>query len=206
MTERKKTEKACGADAAGNGTAGNGAGRKVFRAKKLGVNAEKEGKVVRPESPITDEAMERLSQIMNDTPSLVKLKGTEWEIRGLKPGVQWLISEEACRVVKEEKESMGDVLREFSKNLPAVVNVLTLALLNDKERIFSNYGRRVYSEEYVQVRDALLWGDYELRDWALLLSEVLRLVDVGFFFESTNVIKTVREMTLGRKMTKAEAE
>jgi len=150
--------------------------------------------------------MERLAQIMNDSPTILKLHGTEWAIRGLKPAVQWLISEEACKVVKGEKLSMGDVLKEIATNMSSVVNILTLALLNEKNRIFDDYEKRIYSQEYKAVRDMLLWGDYSARDWAILLSEILQLIDVNFFFESTNVIKTVREMTLTRRTTKAEAE
>lgn len=154
---------------------------------------------------VSDEAMQRLSEIMNDSPRVASLQGTEWEIHGLKPAVQWLICEEACKIVSGEKQSMGDVLKAFAKNFPSVVNVLTLALLNDKERIFKDYAKREHTEEYEEVRDALMWGDSGLKDWAVFLGEVLSMIDISFFFESSNVIKTVRTMTLERKTTTAEA-
>lgn len=141
---------------------------------------------------------------MNDSPSIMKLHGTEWCIKGLKPGVQWLIAEQACRIVKGEKLSMGDVIKEFAVNLPAVAHVITLALLNDKERIFSDYNKRELSGEYHQIYDLLMWGEYDMKDWALLLGEILNLISTDFFFESTNVIQTVREMTLTRKTKKTE--
>ena len=100
--------------------------------------------------------------------------------------------------------SMGDVIKEFAVNIPAVVHVITLALLNDKDRIFSDYAKRELSEEYRQVYDLLMWGEYDMKDWAILLSEILSLISTDFFFESTNVIQTVREMTLTRKTTKTE--
>ena len=53
---------------------------------------------------------------------------------------------------------MGDVIKEFATNLPSVAKVITLALLNDKERI--------KSEEYQHVYDQLLWGDKGLGDIA----------------------------------------
>ncbi len=174
----------------------------VYRAKKKDTQPKKN--VVTSRTPVSDESMERLARIMNNSPSLVNLHGTEWCIKGLKPGVQWLIAEQACRIVKGEKLSMGDVIKEFSVNLPAVVNVITLALLNDKDRIFSDYDKRELSEEYHQIYDLLMWGEYDMKDWALLLGEILNLISTDFFFESTNVIQTVREMTLTRKMTKAE--
>lgn len=178
----------------------------IYRSKKTpGQIAERKNKVY-PDSPISDEAMERLASIMNDSPSILKFHGTEWEIHGLKPAVQWLIAEQACKVVDGEKRSMGDVIKEFAINMPAVAHVITLALLNDKDRIFSDYTRRVFSDEYHAVYDTLIWGDYMIKDWALILGEILNLIDTDFFFQTISVLKTVREMTLKRKITKAEAE
>lgn len=168
----------------------------IHRAKKKAVAEEKEEPKVLPNSPLSDAAMERLAQIMNDTPSIIKLKGTEYKITALKPGTQWLIAEEACKIVKGENLSMGDVIKEFATNLPAVARVLTLAMLNDKDRI--------YSDEYQKIYDMLLWGDFEMRDWAGLLVEILKLIDVDFFFASTNVIQTVRSQTLMRKTQAVE--
>jgi len=173
----------------------------VHRAKKdtakAKKQAEEEAKKIKPNSPLSNKAMERLAQIMNDSPTIVKLEGTEWEVKALKPGTQWMIAEEACKMVKKENLSMGDVIKEFSVNLPSVARVITLALLNDKERI--------KSDEYQQVYDQLLWGDYDMKDWATLLVEILNLLDVDFFFASTNVIQTVRSQALMRKKQAAES-
>ncbi len=176
----------------------------VIRSKNIEKKKLVEATRVTPGKRVSDESMERLARIMNDSPSLVTLHGTEWRITGLKPGVQWLIAEQACQIVKGEKLRMGDVIKEFAVNLPAVVHVITLALLNDKGRIFSDYEKRELSEEYRQVYDLLMWGDYNMKDWALLLGEILNLISTDFFFESINVIQTVREMTLTRKTKKAE--
>ena len=174
----------------------------VYRAKKKDTGLKTN--VVTACTPISDESMERLARIMNDSPSIVKLHGTEWRIKGLKPGVQWLIAEQACQIVKGEKLSMGDVIKEFSVNLPAVAHVITLALLNDRDRIFSDYEKKELSDDYHKVFDLLMWREYDIKDWALLLGEILNLISTDFFFESTNVIQTVREMTLTRKTKKTE--
>ncbi len=168
----------------------------VYRAEKHQKKDDVKKKVTTPSSPISDEAMERLAQIMNDSPTIVKLNGTEWRITALRPGTQWLIAEEACKIIKSEKMSMGDVIKEFSVSLPSVARVITLALLNDKERI--------HSDEYGRLYDLLLWGDYGLRDWTTLLVEILNLLDVDFFFASTNVVQTVRKQALTRKTQAAE--
>ena len=171
----------------------------IYRVKKGEVQKqakEKENEIITPQSPISDEAMARLAQIMNDSPTIVKLGGTEWKIRALKPGTQWMIAEEACNIIKKEKLSMGDVIKEFSTNIPSVAKVITLALLNDKNKI--------HGKEYQQVYDQLLWGDYDIKDWATLLVEILNLIDVDFFFASTNVIQTIRSQALTRKTQAAE--
>lgn len=146
--------------------------------------------------PPSDEAMERLARLMNDTPTIAKLHGTEWEIRALRPGTQWLIAEEACKIIKQEGMTAGDVIKGFAAELPSVCRVLTLALLNDKKRI--------YGDEYTRVYDILMWSDYAVRDWVELLFEVLKLIDMDFFFVSTNAIETIRQNTLERKKTMKE--
>lgn len=151
-----------------------------------------------PQTPISGESMERLARLMNDSPTITSLHGTEWEIHALKPGTQWLIAEEACKIVKGENMAMGDVIKEFATNMPAVARVITLALLNDKGKI--------YGQQYQQVYDTLMWGEYNIKDWAQLLFEVVSLVDVDFFFASTNAVATLRMMTLERKMTMKEQE
>lgn len=171
----------------------------VYRAKKSKQTVEKEKKensVVTPKTPVSDNSMSRLARLMNDSPTMMKLHGTEWEIHALKPGTQWLIAEEACKIVDRENMAMGDVLKQFAVNLPSVCRTLTLALLNDKQRI--------HSEEYKEVYELLMWGEYDMKDWAVLLAEILNLVDVDFFFASTNVVKTLRRNTLDRKMTMEE--
>lgn len=163
----------------------------VYRAKKTAKKKAAEIKEIKPTSFLSEEAMEQLARLMNDSPTIVKLKGTTWHIHALKPGTQWMIADEACKIVRGEKMSMGDVIKEFASNLGSVARVITLALLNDKARI--------ESEEYHQVYDQLMWGDYDIKDWATLLVEILNLLDVDFFFASTNVIATVRQQTLTRK-------
>ena len=114
----------------------------------------------------------------------------------MKAGTQWLIAEEACKVVEKENMSMGDVIKQFAVNMPSVCRVLTLALLNDKEKI--------YGKQYDEVYELLMWGDFKIKDWAMFLSEILNLIDVDFFFASINAVKTLRQNTLDRKTTREE--
>lgn len=144
------------------------------------------------------EAMERLAAVMNDTPTIAKLGRTEFAITALKPGTQWLIAEESCKIMKAERGNMADVIRQFGACLPSVVKVITLAILNDRDRIFKDYRKKELSDEYEAVYETIMWETSQ-DGWLALLVEVMNLLSLDFFFESTNVIAVVREMALGRK-------
>jgi hypothetical protein len=139
--------------------------------------------------PASDESMEKLVRVMTDAPSLVKLADAGWEVRALKPAVQWEIAKVACEIHQVENASYGDILTEFAKNLPAVVRVITLALLNDKKRI---------EEEYDLVYDTLMW-ESNPSEWANVLLEILNLQDIGFFLQITQETEIFRHMTLQKR-------
>ena len=146
--------------------------------------------------PVTLEAQERLAEIMNDSPRVAKIAGTEWEIRALRPGTKWLIAEEAVKIAKKEDMTLKDIFVSVSQNMPSVVRILTLALLNDRERI---------EKDYQSVYDTLMWESDE-KDWANLLFEIFSMLDVGFFFQILQSTQIFRETTLGRRTTKTEQE
>lgn len=151
------------------------------------------------------EAMERLAKIMNDSPSVVKMADTEFAIKALRPGTQWLIAEEACNIVRNENMTMGDIIKQFSVNVPSIVKVLTLAILNDKDHIFADYKARKFSDEYEAMYDTIMWQT-KPNDWIPLLAEVLQMLDISFFLASTNAVMMIREMTLARKKTMEEVK
>lgn len=141
------------------------------------------------------ESMERLAQIMNDSPTIVKMADTEFPITALKAGTQWLIAEESCKIQKNETSNFGDVIKHFALNTPSVVRVLTLAILNDKKRINSN--------EYQEVYDTIMW-ETNPSHWINLLVEVMSMLSLEFFFQTTQSIDSIRQIALGRKKTMEE--
>ena len=165
--------------------------RNVIKAEKIKDNEKKSKSQVKKAS---NDAMERLVKVMTNEPTLVKLANVGWEVTALKPAVQWEISKVACEITKNEDASFGDILKSFSTNLPAVMRVVTLALLNDKERI---------ANEYDDVYETLMW-ESKPEEWGTLLFEILQLQDVGFFFQITQAIEIFRQTTLQRKMTMEE--
>lgn len=152
---------------------------------------------------ISVDAMERLAKVMNDTPTIVKMSNTEFAITALKPGTQWLIAEESCKIMKAEQGNFKDVIKQFAVNIPSVVHVITLAILNDKNRIFEDYKSRKYSEEYQSVYDTIMW-ETSPDNWLSLLVEVMNMLSMDYFFQSTNAVAMIREAALGRKMKMEE--
>lgn len=153
------------------------------------------------ELPIS--AMEKLAKVMNDSPTVVKMSKTDFPITALKPGTQWLIAEESCKILKAEKGNMADVIKQFSVNIPSVVHVITLAILNDKDRIFTDYKKREYSDEYKSVYDTIMW-ETNPDNWIGLLVEIMNMLSMDYFFQCTNAVAMIREMALGRKMKMEE--
>lgn len=149
------------------------------------------------------EAMERLSDIMNDTPVRVHTSIGDFDITALKPGTQWLIASEAVRIQKSEKGNFSDMIRHFAESLPAVARVIALAVLNDRDRIFKDYEAREYSGEYRALYDSLMW-ESDHSEWAGILVRIMEMLSFDFFFDITSVIATLRDMTLERKMTMEE--
>ena len=152
---------------------------------------------------ISVDAMQRLAEIMNDTPTVMKMGKTEFAITALKPGTQWLIAEESCKIMKAEQGNFKDVIKQFSVNIPSVVHVITLAILNDKNRIFDDYKSRKYSEEYQSVYETIMW-ETNPDNWLSLLVEIMNMLSMDYFFQSTNAVAMIREAALGRKMKMEE--
>lgn len=160
--------------------------KKVIKAERSTTSIQASKEVVQRAS---DEAMEKLVRVMTDAPTIVKLADIGWDVTALKPAVQWEIAKAACDVRREANATFGDVLKGLSANLPNIVRIVTLALLNDKKRI---------EEEYDRVYDTLMW-ESNPSEWATLLYEVLQLIDVGFFFQITDVVETFRQIVLQKK-------
>ena len=161
------------------------------------------GKRKKLNQPPSLEAQERLIEIMNDSPRLINFNGTQWELKALKPGTQWLIAQEAIKIDKGESSAMGDVLKQFAVNVPAVAKVITLGLLNDRERIFANGKDGAYSQEFEDTYLTILY-DTQQSGWMALLFEIIQMLEVECFFSITSSIQILRQKLLGRKTTMEE--
>lgn len=154
---------------------------------------------------VSIEAQERLAEILNDSPHLVSLNGTEWEVRALRFGTQWLVAQKALEVAKAEQANYGDTLKALSVNIPTVIEIIALCLLNDKRRIYKDGDeRKGFSEEYYATIDTLKW-DCDVTQFGAILHECLQLLNVDFYFTSTDILDIFRSQVLGIKRARTAA-
>lgn len=136
------------------------------------------------------EAQERLAEILTDSTREITLGSKAYKIRALRPGTQWLIAQESCKIAKNEEGNFTDLITKFASNIPSVVRCITLAILNDKQKI--------ESDEYQAMYDTIMW-ETQQHEWIGVLVEVLQMLDMQFFFRCTEAIEMIRAMTLTKK-------
>ena len=141
---------------------------------------------------VSIEAQEQLVEILNDSPHLVSLVGTQWEVRSLRFGTQYLIAEEVVKINKANSADFGDIIKQFSVNIPAVVKVIVLCLLNDKKRIYRDgIEANGLSDEYHSLYDTIMW-ECKVEEFGNLLLECLQMLDVSAFFQALDIVQIFR--------------
>lgn len=141
------------------------------------------------------DAQLRLAEIMNDTPREITLGGRTFSIKALRPGTQYLIAQEAAKIAKAS-ESFSDLVRQFAENIPSIIRCLTLAILNDKKKIYD-------AKQYKSLSDFIEW-ETNPNQWLSVLVEVMQMLDMNAFFLLTSQVDLFREITLTKKK-KSEA-
>lgn len=131
----------------------------------------------------------RLAEIMNDSARTIKLGEREFQIKALRAGTQWMVAQEACKIAKANDE-FGDVIKRFAENIPLVARVLTLVILNDKDKI--------NGKEYQDLYDYIMW-ETPRHEWISVLVECLQMLDLESFFLITGATDNFRTMTMTKK-------
>lgn len=174
--------------------------RKIIKAvNSSNTTSVSKGRKVQEDVFVDVASQERLAEILTDSPRLVNLDGTEWEVRALRMGTQWLIAKKAIEVNKADSATMGDILKQFAVNMPAVIDVITLALLNDRRKIFKD-GNELdgYSDLYYTTRETLKW-DCDPTKFGELLFEILQMMSVDFFWNALDILAVFRASVTERK-------
>lgn len=151
------------------------------------------------------EAQERLVEILNDSPRLAALNGSEYEIRALRMGTQYLIAQEVLKINKAESATYGDIVKQFSVNIPSVVKVIVLCILNDKHRIYKDgIDSRGFSDEYTALYETIMW-EGNLNEYGNILLECLQMLDISTFMTALDILSVFKAtVTKKREMTKGQ--
>lgn len=151
------------------------------------------------------DAQELLVEILNDSPHLVSLNGTDWEVRTLRFGTQYLIAQEVVRVNKiEQGAGYGDVVKQFAMDIPSMVKIITLCLLNDKRRIYKDGIETMgFSDEFKSVYESIMW-EGNIQDYGHLLLECLQMLDISAFFQALDIVQIFRAGVTAKKTTKMD--
>ena len=155
---------------------------------------------------VADDAQNRLAEILADSPTIEKFAGTEWEMRPLRMGTQYLIVNEVCKINKAESATYGDVLKELLVSMPSLCNVLTLALLNDKNKIYQNGdANQGFSKLYKRTYDTIMWNANR-DDMAKIMLDCLQMVDVSFFMEALGMLQIFRASVTEKKRMRKKTQ
>lgn len=151
---------------------------------------------------VCEEAQTRLAEILSDAPSLIKFAGTEWEIRALRMGTQYLIANDICQLAKQEHSNYDDALQGLAASIPAIARMVTMVLLNDKNKIFQNGDvNQGYSKLFKRTYDTVLWNASRT-DMGNLLQECILLLDVSFFMEALGIFQSLQQEVTRKKRTR----
>ena len=151
---------------------------------------------------VSDDAQNRLAAILADSPSIEKLAETEWEMRPLRFGTQYLIVDEVCKINQSESATYGDVLKCMLAQIPATCKVITLALLNDKNLIYQNGdASQGFSKLFNKTYNTVLW-EADRNDLAKIMLDCLQMVDVSFFMEALGMLQIFRASVTEKKRTR----
>lgn len=145
------------------------------------------------------DAMLRLAEIMNDSPTPFEIGGKTYNITALKMGTQVLIAEETCKIQKHQEGNLVDMFNQFARSLPAVVRCLAFAVLNDKDKIYKNYATKEFSDEFNSLCERIEW-ESDKRQWMDVLSKVINKIDVAFFLNISEQMKILRDTTMRRRV------
>lgn len=175
--------------------------RKVVKASSSKKKEAQDAKKKKTPIEVSLEAQERLAEILSDSPRLVSLNGSDWEVRALRMGTQYLIAQEVIKINKVENATYGDIVKQFAVNIPSMLKILTFVLLNDKKKIFVDGDETAgFSDLYKATYNTLEW-ECNVNEFGNIFLESLQLLDVGFFMESCRIVEMFRIATTARRTT-----
>ena len=172
--------------------------KKIIKAVNNNKPKEKKKNNNKPKE-VSLEAQEQLVEILNDSPRLVSLAGTKYEVRSLRFGTQYLIAQEVIKINKAQSATFGDIVNQFAINIPSLIKIITLCMLNDKKRIYKDgIETNGFSNEYQSLYDTLMW-EGNIEEYGGILLECLQMLDITAFYQALDIVQIFRASVTMRK-------
>lgn len=144
------------------------------------------------------DAMTRLAEIMNDSPTRMEIGGKTYNITALKMGTQILIAEETCKIQKHQEGDLVDIFNQFKTALPAIVRCLAFAVLNNKDKIYKSYATKEFSDEFYAMCEKIEW-ESDKNKWFEILQKVIDKIDVSFSMTITEQMSILRDLMMKKR-------
>ena len=153
---------------------------------------------------VSEEAQNRLAAILADSPTIEKLAGTEWEMRPLRFGTQYLIADEVRKIREVDDANYENSILFLANSVPVTCRCITFALLNDKNRIYQNGDpNQGFSKLFQKTYNTILWNT-EKSDLIKILTDCLMMIDVNFFMEALGMLQIFRASVTEKKRTRTK--
>lgn len=125
----------------------------------------------------------RLAEIVTDSKTIVKVGDKEYPMGALTYYAKWEISKRITSLELSEA-NITTLIEAMAVNIPLLAEILAIAILRDRESIDKSLND--LKNDIMDVADEL--------EWHTIISEIIRLLDVGFFFTLTEMIKAINSM------------
>jgi len=153
---------------------------------------------------VSEEAQNRLAAILADAPSIEKFAGTEWEMRPLRFGTQYLICDEVRKIREIDEANYENCVLFLANSVPVTCRCITFALLNDKNRIYQNGDpNQGFSKLFNKTYNTILWNT-DKSDLIKILTDCLMMIDVNFFMEALGMLQIFRAQVTEKKRTRTK--
>lgn len=144
------------------------------------------------------DAMLRLAEVFNDSPTEIEIAGQTYNITALKIGTQVLIAEETCRIQKSQEGNLVDIMKQFAASMQSIVRCLAFAVLNNKDKIYKDYATKEFSTEFYSMCEKIEW-ESDKSKWFQILTEVIKKIDINFSLTITEQMSMIRDMMMKKR-------
>lgn len=141
------------------------------------------------------ETGKRMSEILADSPIIIKLDRTEVKIRSLRVYTKYKIYE-VYNKIKATESDLESIIEEAATNLKYSAEIVAIILCNDKFTTDLDENEKLIEQKTLEI---MLSNDIDESDWALIVLKALQSLDIASVFQITALIEAMTASLRGRK-------